>query len=373
MFPREEVPARPFESSQASESTPRRRPTTVPLSIPYTKSSSEFLYGTSAVTAALQAHRRKLYKLYVYEGANREELRRDDAVRKMAQSAGVEAVGVHGDWIRLMDKLSAGRPHNYDEEEDEEALMKYTQGYILEASPLPKLPVIGLDRVVYGSEHLPLILHQQSREEEEINGISNMLPRSGPRDRFPLIVMLDGILDPGNLGAIFRSAYFFGVDAIAISQRNSAPISPVVLKASAGAAENIPLMSVGNPTSFVDNARQNGWKMLAAVAPMPVSSRAAGASENYLAMADVGAPLRQAPCLLVFGSEGDGLRWMVRKKADHEVGIEGSRLGQGGVDSLNVSVAAALLCQALLQPRGGDRDQLPTQPVQPRIASQKLF
>ena len=83
-----------------------------PLSIPYTTPASEFLYGTSVITAALNAQRRKLYKLYMYDGENREVRVQDQSIYKLALANGVKVVRVQGDWLRLMDKMSTGRPHN---------------------------------------------------------------------------------------------------------------------------------------------------------------------------------------------------------------------------------------------------------------------
>lgn len=59
--------------------------------------------------------------------------------------------------------------------------------------------------------------------------------------------------------------------------------------------------------------------------------------------------MREHPCILVLGGEGQGLRWDIQRKASFDVGIEGQRIGQGTVDSLNVSVAAGLLCEAFLR------------------------
>ena len=59
--------------------------------------------------------------------------------------------------------------------------------------------------------------------------------------------------------------------------------------------------------------------------------------------------MRNHPCIVVLGGEGEGLRWNIQSKADFSIGIEGRRLGQGQVDSLNVSVAAGLLCDAFLR------------------------
>ena len=83
-----------------------------PLSVPYTTPASEFLYGTSVVLAALRTARRKLYKLYMYQGEHREAQDEDRKVENRALARGVEVVHVKNDGIRLMDKMSAGRPHN---------------------------------------------------------------------------------------------------------------------------------------------------------------------------------------------------------------------------------------------------------------------
>ena len=83
-----------------------------PVSIPYTTPASEFLYGTSVITAALQAKKRKFYKLYMYESENRDSHGQDDALRRSALECGLAVQRVRGPWLRLMDKMSQGRPHN---------------------------------------------------------------------------------------------------------------------------------------------------------------------------------------------------------------------------------------------------------------------
>ena len=82
------------------------------VSIPYTTPASEFLYGTSVITAALQAKKRKFYKLYMYDSDNRDSHGQDDALRRSALACGLAVERVRGSWLRLMDKMSQGRPHN---------------------------------------------------------------------------------------------------------------------------------------------------------------------------------------------------------------------------------------------------------------------
>ncbi|KAL8829001.1 MAG: hypothetical protein Q9191_002266 [Dirinaria sp. TL-2023a] len=303
-----------------------------PLAIPYTTPASEFLYGASVVSAALRFSSRKFYKFYSYDGPDRVDRRQDESMRELARSKGVEVMPVQGGWLRLLDKMSKGRPHN---------------GYVLEASPLPKLPVKSLPTMIQPQEVFHVNLDHQSREEEVINGTERAVRYAGGPVRYPIILLLDGILDPGNLGALLRTAYFFGVDAVAISTRNSAPLSPVALKSSAGASESLPLLSVNQPQNFVQESQRNGWRFYAAVAPeKPFEGRK---QQRYISVSALARPAAHHPCVLMIGAEGDGLRLNLRKKADFNVGIEGQRLGRGGVDSLNVSVAAGILCQAFLK------------------------
>ncbi|KAL8848737.1 MAG: hypothetical protein Q9221_006281 [Calogaya cf. arnoldii] len=322
--------------SDSIEDRPRRK-IHAPLAIPYTTPASEFLYGHSVVTMALKSSRRTFYKLYLYDGDEAEVRGQDKQVRKLALAANVEITRVGNDWIKLMDKMSGGRPHN---------------GYILEASPLPKLPVTGLRKVPSPLKTprptFDVILDHQSREEEAVNGTGTAVPYGTGYQRYPFLLLLDGIKDPGNMGAIIRSSHFLGADGILICTRNSAALTPVALKAAAGAAETLPLFSVSQPASFIDECQENGWKFYAAVSPSSSDSGRASGRPYYSSTA-LGNPTRKHPCVLILGSEGDGLRWTIQKKADFMLGIEAQRAGSGDLDSLNVSVASALLCDAFLR------------------------
>ena len=318
-------------SYQNDDEQSPHRDLNVPLSMPYTTPASEFLYGTSVITAALLSSRRKLYKLYIYAGDNREALQQDHRIRELALKRGVVVERVKEDGLRLMSKMSSGRPHN---------------GYILEASPLPKLPVAGFLAVEKRNGAFHVILDHQSREEEAVNGTDTNVEYEVGFPRYPFVLLLDGILDPGNLGAILRTAFFLGVDTVAISNRNSAPLSPVAIKASTGASEALSLVSVSQPGNFIDRCKGNGWKIYAAAAPSPGKRTGLG---NYLSSSNLGDPIRNHPCILILGGEGEGLHWNIRRKADFDVGIDGPRIGRSNVDSLNVSVAAGLLCEAFLR------------------------
>jgi 21S rRNA (GM2251-2'-O)-methyltransferase len=228
--------------------------------------------------------------------------------------------------------MSGGRPHN---------------GYILEASPLPRLPVMGLGELTdqEGELGFSISVEHQSREEAAVNGTADFIKHPRNSGRNPFVLFLDSIEDPGNLGGIIRTASFLGVTAVAYSARNSASFTPVVLKASAGASEDITLFSVNKPAGFVMNSKLAGWKIFAAVAPS--KSKSAGAPPTMTAD-DLEDPLSEDPCILMLGGEGEGLRTNLRSKADVELSIRGSGASHN-VDSLNVSVAAGILCNSFLR------------------------
>ena len=343
----------------------------VPATIPYTTPASEFIYGTSAVEAAIRCGRRRLYKLYIYQAVEEKLSLSKIAIRKLALSRGIVVKMAFGQWNRLLDKMSAGRPHN---------------GCVLEVSPLPKLPVTSLEPFeAHMIDYFKVSLGSQSREEAAVNGTDSCLPLVHhlhqsqsepesvdkdlllPQSRYPFVLLLDGIVDSGNLGAIIRSAYYLGVDAVVFAGRNSAPLSPVTIKASAGAAENMMLLETKNEGEFIRRSRDNGWRFYAAEAPSNNSARetiapgtkgskydarntANGNDDGHRVYKNV---LLKAPTVLMLGSEATGLTSQIKSQADALVSIPGSRMrpdeglasDPARVDSLNVSVAAALLIQ----------------------------
>jgi 21S rRNA (GM2251-2'-O)-methyltransferase len=325
----------PAHSNRDVSSSHSRTDTRLPVSIPYTTPASEFLYGTSVVEAALNSRRvprRKHYKLYIYNGDNREAVQRDAGLERLAKKNGVDVVRVSGDWLRILDKMSGGRPHN---------------GYILEASPLPRQPIISLGELTTkdGKTGFQVTLDHQSREEAAVNGTDDFIKDSSNiQGRKPFVLLLDSIVDPGNLGGIIRTASFLGVTAIAVSTRNSASFTSVVLKASAGASENVTIFSVHKPAGFLVDSKAAGWKVYAAVAP---SGRQDPDVPETLTTDQLNDPLNEYPCILMLGGEGEGLRWNLRSKADVDLSIRGSGRSHN-VDSLNVSVAAGILCSSFL-------------------------
>lgn len=143
----------------------------------------------------------------------------------------------------------------------------------------------------------------------------------------PLIVVLDQVQDPQNLGAICRTAECAGATAVVIPERRSAEVTPAVCKASAGAVEHLPLGRVRNLADFLGAAKAAGIWCYGADGSAPL---------RYDAV-DFGGPVA-----LVLGSEGRGLRPRVAGACDALVSI---RL-RGRIESLGVAAAAAVLLYA---------------------------
>lgn len=301
-----------------------------PISIPHTTAASQFLYGRSVIEAALQSKRRQLYKLYIYAGANRQNPEEIASIEALAKRRRLECKFLGQDDLRLLDKMAGDRPHN---------------GYVLEASPLPQLPLKSLGPMAEqeGKTGFEVNLAHQSAEDASVNGTDSFVPVPKSTHK-PFIIVLDQILDPGNLGAILRSANFLGATAVAITKRNTATLTPVALKASAGASEAVTMFSVENLVGFLAESKENGWEVYAAVPPTSATRR----REVTIHEVEDRDPLSKKPCILLLGSEGEGLSKQLRSKADYEVNIP-NMSESNLVDSLNVSVATGLLTSAFLK------------------------
>ena len=139
-----------------------------------------------------------------------------------------------------------------------------------------------------------------------------------------LLLALDGVEDPQNLGALLRVADGAGVDGVVLTERRSAPISPVAVKASAGAAEHLRIARVVNLVrALEDLKKQNMWVI-------GLDERGTSDYDQFDLTGD---------CVLVLGREGAGLHQLVRRTCDHLLRIPMA----GGVSSLNVSAAGAVV------------------------------
>jgi 23S rRNA (guanosine2251-2'-O)-methyltransferase len=153
------------------------------------------------------------------------------------------------------------------------------------------------------------------------------------RNGQPLLVCLDQVTDPRNLGAVCRSAEGAGATGVVLPAHRSARVTPVVCRASAGAVEHLPVAVVPNLARFLAEVKGPALWIYAAAAD--------GAEPMW--EADLSGGLA-----LVFGAEGKGLRPLVRRSCDAAVKIPLA----GAAESLNVSVAAAVLLYEAARQRG---------------------
>jgi 23S rRNA (guanosine2251-2'-O)-methyltransferase len=148
-----------------------------------------------------------------------------------------------------------------------------------------------------------------------------------------LLLLLDGVTDPRNLGACLRVAEAAGVHAVIVPRDRSVGLTPAALKAAAGAAEAVPLIAVTNLARAMDDLRDAGVRLVGA----------AGEAEQSLFDMDLTGPLAW-----VLGAEGSGLRRLTRERCDALARIP--IIGQ--VESLNVSVATGICLYEAVRQRG---------------------
>ncbi len=148
-----------------------------------------------------------------------------------------------------------------------------------------------------------------------------------------LILILDGITDPQNLGSLIRAAHCFGANGVIIPENRSAAVTATVVKASAGAAHHIPIATVVNLSNTIEYLKGKGFWIYGTD---PVSGKNVSTFDYK---GHIG---------LVMGSEGRGMRPLIKKKCDFLLSI--STVGK--IDSLNVSVAAGIILYEILRAWG---------------------
>ena len=149
-----------------------------------------------------------------------------------------------------------------------------------------------------------------------------------------ITLILDGIEDPHNLGAIIRTADATGVDAIFVPKFGSAPLSEVVAKVSTGAIEYVPVCQVTNLNQLIEDLKQNGYWVV-------------GAEEDN--SSDYRKVDYKGKIALVVGSEGKGIAKLTLKNCDFKVKIP----MEGHVNSLNASVSASIIMYEILRKKSG--------------------
>ncbi|MBQ7011192.1 MAG: 23S rRNA (guanosine(2251)-2'-O)-methyltransferase RlmB [Clostridia bacterium] len=157
--------------------------------------------------------------------------------------------------------------------------------------------------------------------------VKELLDKTSAEGNVPFFLILDGIEDPQNLGAILRSAECAGANGVIVPKHHCAPLSPSACKASAGAVEYIPIAKVTNLTRAIDELKDAGLWIYGA-----------DADGEYYGDVDL-----SGPAAFVLGSEGHGISRLVRENCDKIISIP----LHGKINSLNVSAAAAVILYAV--------------------------
>jgi len=193
--------------------------------------------------------------------------------------------------------------------------------------PVRVLSRVELDRMAVAGAHQGVVAVTSAKQYTDLDDLV-----AARRGEHSLIVVLDGVEDPHNLGAILRTADAAGADGIIIPERRSAGVTGTVAKASAGASEHLPVAKVTNISRAIEDLKSKEiW-----VVGLDERGQQTYETVDY-----------KMHCAIVLGAEGKGLHDLVRRHCDFLVSIP--MLGQ--VPSLNVSVAAGVVLYEVVRQR----------------------
>lgn len=245
-------------------------------------SAGSIVWGLHAVRALVERRPQDVVRLCLAQGRDDQRMRE---LRELAAKQGIRPVGVP---MAALDQETGAAAH---------------QGALAEVRPSAPLNENGLLDLLTGAQATPLVL------------------------------VLDGVSDPHNLGACLRTADAAGVTAVVAPRDRAAGLTPVVRKVAAGAAEVVPFAQVTNLARTLRDLKEAGLWI----------AGTAGDGEQELYAADLAGPLA-----IVMGSEGRGLRRLTRECCDFSLRLP----MRGSVASLNVSVAAGIVLYEALRQRG---------------------
>jgi len=201
---------------------------------------------------------------------------------------------------------------------------------------IKRAPRASIDRAVGNNHHQGVMARiAEARYADTEDLLAAIASRVGT-EKEPLVVVLDGVEDPRNLGAILRTAECAGVDGVFVPERRAAGLTDIVAKAAAGATEYVPIARATNLSRLIAQLKErNLW----------VVGTATDASLDYTEWEWT------RPSVVVLGGEGAGLHRLVRERCDVLVRIP----VQGKIQSLNVSVAAGIVLYEALRQRSNGR------------------
>ncbi|MBX3725496.1 MAG: 23S rRNA (guanosine(2251)-2'-O)-methyltransferase RlmB [Xanthomonadales bacterium] len=193
-----------------------------------------------------------------------------------------------------------------------------------------RAPRSTLERLAAGLRHQDVLANVRTPAAVDERDLPDLVAAAGAQ---ALLLVLDGVTDPHNLGACLRSAAAAGATAVVLPKDRSAPLNAAARKAAAGGAESVPLVRVTNLARAMEQLRRDGVWIVGL----------AGEAEQSLYQRDLTGPLA-----LVLGAEGEGMRRLTREHCDFLVRIP----IDAAMESLNVSVAAGICLFEARRQRG---------------------
>ncbi|MDD4657436.1 MAG: 23S rRNA (guanosine(2251)-2'-O)-methyltransferase RlmB [Eubacteriales bacterium] len=193
--------------------------------------------------------------------------------------------------------------------------------------PLQFVPREKLDEMAKGLNHQGILAEAAAWKYYSLDELLADLDISAN----PILLLLAGVEDPHNLGALLRSGECAGVDGVILPKRRSAQLTETVARVSMGAIESVPVCRVGNLAQTLDALKARGFWVAAADME----------GDNFWQVK------WNFPVVLILGSEGSGVPRLLKEKSDYIVSIP----TRGRVNSLNVSVAGAVLVYEMLRQR----------------------
>ncbi len=243
--------------------------------------SHEWLYGIHALESILQREPHRILELFIAKG------RDDERLHNIINLARKHRISVQFAQRKALDDKAQGEQH---------------QGVLARAIAAKPLNENDLDAIITQADK-------------------------------PFLLVLDGVTDPHNLGAVLRSADAAGVDAVIVPKDKSATLNATVRKVACGAADVIPLIHVTNlARTLVDIQQQGVWVV-----------GTAGEATQLVYDCDL-----SGPTAIVMGAEGKGMRRLTREKCDELIKLPMF----GSVSSLNVSVATGICLYEVVRQRG---------------------
>lgn len=186
--------------------------------------------------------------------------------------------------------------------------------------PMKVLSRKKMDALLKGDTHQGIAAKIDDYKTYEVEEMLSSIPEG----KMPLLVMLDGLEDPHNLGAILRTCDCIGVDGVIIGKHRSVSLTPTVAKVSTGAIDSIKVAMVSNLSQTLQILKKQGFWV--------VGADAQDAKDYRNGQYDI-------PLVLVIGSEGFGISTLVKKNCDYMISLP----MEGSVTSLNASVACGIL------------------------------